>query len=119
VLKVHTKDGLTSRIDLEDEEQAKEWFARLKEPDFQEGITGLTIAYRGVNYSLPRPVGFRNLFFLAEHVCPDPSKKIKGGERIVATLDDIRVAVMVHRAQKAVRIGLTKAGKQRFNPFLR
>jgi len=46
VLKVHTRDGITARIDLTDEAQAKEWLQRLKDPDFQQSITGVTIAQR-------------------------------------------------------------------------
>ena len=119
MLKVHTNDGLTSRIDLEDEEQAEQWLARLKDPRFQASITGLTVAFRGVQYSLPRPVGFSDVFFLAEHVSPDEVRKIKGGERVFCFSDNVRIGMMVHKAQRAVRITLSKTGRQRFSPYRR
>jgi hypothetical protein len=117
LLKIHTIDGITSRIDLEDEGQAREWLIRLQDATFQKSISGVTIAYKGVQYSLPRPHGFGQIFFHAEYVEPDISKKIKGGERLTCVADGVRIALMVHRAQKAVRVSLFKTGKQRFNPF--
>lgn len=46
MFKIHTCDGLTARVDLQDEEQAKEWLARLKDPSFQSKITGITVMRR-------------------------------------------------------------------------
>ncbi len=43
MLKIHTSDGRTHRIDLADEEQAKEWLGRLRLRAFQEGITGISV----------------------------------------------------------------------------
>lgn len=119
MLRVHTSDGLTTRFDLEDKERAAEWLERLKDPEFHNRITGLTISHRGVLYSFPRPQGFRRMSFLAERVAPDPQRKIKGGERIWCFSDDVRVGVMVHRAQRAVRVTLTKTGHRRFDPVQR
>ena len=116
-MRVHTKDGLTSRFDLEDEEQASEWLKRIKDPKFQAEITGLTVSSRGVLYSLTRPQGFRDLSFFAESVQKDMSKKIKGGERVFCFADGVRISMMVHQEQKAVRITLTKTGRQRFSPY--
>lgn len=116
MLKVHTSDGLTSRINLENEEQAKAWLSRLSDPRYQENITGLTIAYRGVQYSLSRPQGFTRLNFLAEQVQPDPKGKVKGGERIFCFSDEVRIGLMVHKEQRAVRVSLVKIGKRRFSP---
>jgi len=119
VLKVHTSDGFTARIDLEDEEQAKAWLEKLKDPAFQQSISGITIADKGVQYSLPRPHGFGQIFFHAEYVEPDEDKKVKGGERLSCVSDNVRVVMMVHRAQRAVRVSVIKTGKQRFNPLSR
>jgi len=119
LLRVHTCDGLTSTFDLEDKEQAERWLQLLKDPKFQESITGLTISHRGVLFSLSRPQGFQRQFYFAERVEPVPQKKIKGGERLLCYADDVRVGLMVHEAQRAVRVTLNKTGRQRFNPFLR
>jgi hypothetical protein len=118
MLKVHTTDGATTRIDLEDEEQAKAWIRRQGDPVFQAEVSGLTISSKGVQYSLPRPTGFDNVFFLAEEVKPDEEKRSKGGERIVVIVDDVRITMMVHAAQRSARIAITKMGKQKFNPLL-
>lgn len=118
MLKVHTTDGKTVRLDLEDEQQAREWLLQLRDAEYQASITGLTVAYRGVQYSLPRPRGFNTLSYLAEYVAPDSSKKLKGGERVTCFADDVRVGLMVHKEQRAVRITLTKTGRQRFSPLL-
>ena len=117
VLKIHTNDGETSRVDLEDEGQAKEWLQRLSDPSFQDAITGITVAHRGVQYSLPRPVGFREILYIVEHVAQDPSHKVKGGERVTCIAGDVRATLMVHNAQRAARFSLMRTGKQRFNPL--
>lgn len=117
MLKIHTNGGTTHRVDLDDEEQARQWLEKLQEPAFQSAITGLTLAHRGVQYSLPLPRGFSRSHLHAELIQPDPDKKIKGGERIVCAADDIRVSIMVHRAQRAARVAVLKTGKQRYNPM--
>lgn len=119
MLKVHTKSGLTERVDLTDEGQAKAWFERLKDPKYQANISGMSVAMFGVQYSLPVPIGFANASFRAELVVPDEVRKIKGGERIICQCDDVMVAMMVHQAQRAVRVSVSKTGKQRFDPFKR
>jgi hypothetical protein len=43
VFKIHTKDGETIRVDLQDEDQARELLQRLKSNQFQEQITGIAI----------------------------------------------------------------------------
>ena len=43
MLKIHTSDGITTRLDLNDEMQAKEWLNKLKNLSFQEQITGISI----------------------------------------------------------------------------
>ena len=116
MLKVHTTAGLTSRVDLENEDEARQWIEKLRDPAFQQGISGLTIYQKGVQYSLPKPQGFGQIFLCAEFVEPDPDKKLKGGEKLVCVADDVRIVLMVHKAQKAVRVAVIKTGKQRFNP---
>ncbi|KKN26411.1 hypothetical protein LCGC14_0874890 [marine sediment metagenome] len=118
MLTVHTEDGRTARIDLEKAEQAEEWLSRLKDPEFQKQITALTIAFRGVQYSLVRPRGFSQSFFLAELVQSNGGR-VKGGERITVFSDDVRLSVMAHREQRAARVAIVKTGKRRFNPLLR
>lgn len=117
MLKVHTVDGLTTRIDLDNPEQAKEWLSKLKQHEFQEQITALTVFDKGVQYSLTRPKGFNRVFFFAEVVQADPELKIKGGERITAQMDDTKIAIMVHQSQRAARVSAIKTGKIRFNPL--
>lgn len=43
MLKIHTNDGKTHRVDLADEEQAKVWLQRLRRRDFQDTITGISV----------------------------------------------------------------------------
>jgi hypothetical protein len=43
MLKIHTSDGQTTRLDLSDEEQAKEWLERLKNRNFQATIRGISV----------------------------------------------------------------------------
>lgn len=117
MLKVHTTDGMTTRVDLENEDETRQWIEKLRDPAYQGSISGLTIYQKGVQYSLPRPQGFSQVFLCAECVEPDPDKKLKGGERIVCVAGDVRIILMVHRAQKAVRVAVVKTGKQRFNPI--
>lgn len=46
MLKIHTKDGKTTRIDLTDTDQAREWLKKLKEQEFQKLITGISITQK-------------------------------------------------------------------------
>jgi len=43
MLKIHTSDGKTHRVDLSDEEQAKHWLSLLKSSNFQEEVTGVSV----------------------------------------------------------------------------
>lgn len=43
VLKIHTADGQTHRVDLGDEKQAKEWLSRLRDRSFQDSVTGISV----------------------------------------------------------------------------
>lgn len=118
MLKVHKADGMTLRFNLEDEQEAKAWLDCCKDPMFQAQISGLTVAQKGVQYSLPRPQGFLRQFFQAEYVQPTPDGKVKGGERLICVADDSRIILMVHLAQRAARFAVCKVGKQRYNPLL-
>lgn len=118
MLRVHTSDGLTTTFDLENAEEAKRWLEREQDPGYQSSITGLTISHRGVLYSFTRPVGFRKIAMVAENVDADLARKVKGGERIVCYVDDVRIGIMAHRLQRAVRVTLVKTGRQIFNPIL-
>lgn len=114
MLRVHTSDGMTNSFDLQDERQFSKWLEMLR--NRQSDIRGLTVSHKGVLYSLPVPQGFNRISFYAECVRPDPTHKIKGGERIVCFADDIRIGMMIHREQKAVRVTLNKPGIRRFDP---
>lgn len=41
--RIQTNDGLSTRLDLQDEAQAREWLTRIKEPDFQEKISTIGV----------------------------------------------------------------------------
>lgn len=121
MLRIHTKDGLTTHVDLKNEEQAKEWLSRRKSHDFQTDIAGVSLVQRfngtTVQYSLPRPEDFDQIFYHAEDVPPSISTRFKGGERVVCFVDDVRVTMLVHRKQHSVRIALKKMGKHTYNPM--
>lgn len=119
MLKIHLSDGKTLSFDLLEKANAQELMGLLKEKDFQDSIRGMTILHKGVSYSLVKPNGFSQVFFLAEEVAQDSDSRIKGGERITCFADNLRLGVMVHRAQRSVRVAATKVGKQRYNPYLR
>ena len=135
MLKIHTSDGQTHRVDLSDPEQARAWLTRLAREDFQASIKGVSLVERhpvrgqcsacgedsvrnmGVQYSVSRPDDFKRIFFQVEAV--EPQGRIKGGERVVAFIDDVRLTLMAHLSQPAARIQVSKVGKQRFNPYKR
>jgi len=116
VLEIHTRDGRTEKIDLADRAQAAAITRRFADPRYQATITGLTITHLGVRYSMPRPTGFEPVAYMAEEVEPDPSRKLKGGRRVVCHAGEVRAIAMIHEAQRAVRITLMRFGKQRFAP---
>jgi hypothetical protein len=111
MLKVHLTTGETLEVDLDDEDQARVWIGRFSDPRYQSQITGLTVVNRGVQYSLPRPVGFRDSALSAE-----PILMGKGGQRVFCFADDVRVTLNVHNGQRAARVQLAKPGKRKFNP---
>lgn len=113
MLKVHTSDGRTSHVDLQDAEQARRLLSQFGDPQFQSTITGLTLTHLGVQYSLPRPAGFNGIVYLAE-----PVNAGRGGERLVCQAEAIRATIMVHQEQRAARFSLFKIGRQRYNPLV-
>lgn len=118
MLQVHLIDGRTLRFDLKDQRQADDWISKACEPEFQAAISGMTLLQNGVQYSFPRPHGFRKVWLFAEDLQPNEIRKFKGGERITGQADNVRVAVMVHNGQRAVRIGLSNPGFQCYNPIM-
>lgn len=135
MLKIHTSDGQTHRVDLSDPEQARSWLKRLAREGFQASIKGVSLVERhpvrgqcqecgaeagrsvGVQYSVTRPDDFKSVFFQVEAV--PPHGRVKGGERVVVFVDDVRLTLMAHHSQPAARIQVSKVGKQRFNPYKR
>lgn len=116
MLRVHLTDGRTLCFDIGDAQQAAEWVKRARDYSFQAAVTGLTVQHNGVQYSLPRPVGFREVWFFAESLPSDESQKFKGGERLVCQADGTRVLVMAHSEQKAARVSLSKTGRMVYIP---
>ena len=119
MLRVHLTDGRTLCFDIEDPRQAAEWLERAQDLGFQDTIRGLTVQHNGVQYSMPRPAGFARVWLFAEAMPPDPELKFKGGERIIGQADNVRAILMVHEAQRAARISLSKPGWQCYNPIER
>lgn len=132
MLRIHTADGRTHAVDLSDARQAREWLTRARHADFQATIRGVTLVEKhpargacpecaqrcsfplGVQLSISRPQEFRNVQLVAERV--DASGPVKGGERATLYCDDVRLQVMAHAEQPAVRITLSKIGRRSFDP---
>ncbi len=135
MLRIHTADGRTTAVDLSDEQQARDWLARLSRADVARSITGLTLTNAhqaagkcpscgarasqplGVQFSITRPQDFGAVSFAAGRV--EPEGRIRGGERVMLFADDVRLSVMAHAEQPAVRVVLSKVGRLRFNPNTR
>lgn len=118
MLKVNLNDGSTLSYDLNNPADAAEWAANARNHSFQAQITGLTIALNGVSYSLPRPKDFgEEIFLFGEAIEADPERRVKGGEAVYCHAGDTQVVLMVHAAQRAARVDVTRPGKQRYNPL--
>lgn len=117
-MKVHLSSGKTLSFDLSDPNKANEWLDLVRKPEFQASIRGMTVQHNGGVYSLSRPDSFRHLWLFAEHLEPDLSTKFKGGNRLVCQADDVRITMMVHEASRAVRVSLSKTGRQCYNPIM-
>jgi hypothetical protein len=132
VLKIHTADGKTTAVDLADETQARDFFARLGRAEFQRAISGVTLveehsaraacpycgarcaALLGIQYSVSRPQDFRHVETSAELI--DAEGRVKGGERLIVYADDVKMTIMAHANQPSVRVVLAKVGRRKFNP---
>lgn len=148
MLKIHTKNGDTLRLDLNDENQASSILTQLKNKKFQEEITAVSILktcdgrqrcnvcgrpVRSVCDNCGEEKERLNCSTLFQLSLPKPVnhkntfyyfEKIelennKGGERLVCFSDEIKISLMVHSGQPAARLGIVKIGEQKFNPYLR
>ena len=119
MLRAHLADGRTLRFDLSSPGDAAEWLRLVNDHQFQGQLRGLTVQHNGVQYSLPRPQGFQRVWMFAELLDPEPGKGFKGGERVVAQVDKVRVTVMAHSSQRAARVSLSNPGTQCYNPMER
>ncbi len=118
----HLKNGETVRLDLET--YSEELVRKLSRSEFQDQITAVTVVQRhsskgggdmGVQYSLARPEGFEGRQWF--HVESIPANgKVRGGEKITVFAGDIRVTMMAHRAQPALRVTISKVGSRKYNP---
>ena len=118
MLQVHLSDGRTLKFDLQDGVQAREWQLLANDFGFQETIRGMTLQNNGVQYSISRPQGFERVWYFAEFLESDAVRKFKGGERVSLQIDGIRLMAMAHNEQRALRVSLSKTGKQCYNPSL-
>lgn len=119
MLKANLHNGETLSFDLHDADDVRRWTELAQDHATQARITALSITHGGVVYSLPRPVGFVPLFMTAEGFEPDSSRRIKGGEKILCNAGEVGIVLTVHSAQRAVRVDVTRQGKQRYNPRAR
>lgn len=136
MLKIHTGDGQTHRIDLADPAQAQLWLERLRREDFQATIAGVSLVEShlvkgkcsecgceslqralGVQYSIKRPSNVRTCSVHVEKVEADG--RVKGGERVTLFADDVCLTLMAHAGQPASRVTMAKVGKQTFNALKR
>lgn len=116
MLKIHTADGKTHRIDLADEQAAQEWMGRLLNPAFQADISAVSISQKGAQYTLGRPRDFQeqSIHFDVSRIIPEG--KWAGGEEVVGFFGDVRVSMLVHNSQRAARISVTRTGRRVHNP---
>lgn len=121
MVNLHFKDGRTERLDLEG--GTPELLESLGRSDFQDSLTAVTIkmgypSKRGEKYaqfSVTRPEGFEGVpWFRVETVTP--KGRVKGGERLMLFVGDIRLTMMVHGSQPAARISVAKVGRRVMNP---
>lgn len=135
MLRIHTKDGRTTTLDLSDPDQAREWVRMHSDANVQSQISGLTLASThsvrtkceacgardalpfGIQYSITRPSDFRRVELVAEDV--PVSQGVRGGERAIVFADDVRLSLMAHAANPALRIVLSKTGHRKFDPGTR
>lgn len=149
MFKIQTKDGKTEVVDISrDEEKAKRLIKKLREEEYQDSITGISIlkpcggktrcpickrtnllcktcgselkgstCTTGAQYSFSRPGYSRKVLYVPEIIRPELDGGNKGGERIVVFVDGIKVVLMAHENQPALRVTLAKPGNIRYNPM--
>ena len=147
MFKVHTKDGLTKRLDISDEQDEKDLSDLISNQTFQKKITGVSVVQHCSGH-FRCPVCKKSGDLVCS-VCGQPSQtitcntgiqyslskpigfddvfynveriepngKIKGGERVTVFVGDLRITLMVHASQLAAKISLARVGKQRYNPI--
>ncbi len=71
----------------------------------------------GIQYSLTKPISFDSVKYYPEHMEANPNLKFKGCEKLICFLDNIKITLISHANQPAIRVSLNKIGKQRFNPM--
>ncbi len=146
MLKVHTKDGLTTRVDLRDGAQAKQILTDLHKAEFQRRITGISVVQNavgrarcsccsaaellcgscgrnvdpqtatGVQYSISRPADMPHVQFAVEHFTTNVDEKVRGGERVTMYAGETALSMMVHSGQPSVRIQLSNPGRRLHPP---
>lgn len=146
MIKINTKDGKTTRIDLRDEEQAKHLLTSLKRAEFQRAITGVSVVQDAVaRIRCPhcecaselacgrcgRETGEAHARTGVQYSItrPDAMEPVffqveqvedgngRGGERVTCFAGETRIAMMVHRGQPSSRISISSPGRQRYNPI--
>ena len=148
MFKIHTKDGKTTPVDMDTEENRAEWLERFKSREFQESITGITIVKRcggkAKCNSCGKPLEGRCENCGKEQVASkcttgvqfslsrpvnmkdvfyqleviEAEGRIHGGEKIICYAGETSITLMSHANQPASRVVLAKTGKRRYNPFV-
>jgi hypothetical protein len=126
MIRIHTKDGVTTTIDLRDESQARSLLSSLARDDFQRSITAVTSSqtHTGSNrcascgakvfvrtanqLTVSLPVGENRVHFQAERL---ESDRIKG-ERLTLFAGDVRLTAMSHSSQPSARVSMVRIGKR-------
>jgi len=130
VLKIHTRDGRTVRVDLRDEIQAKRLMRQLDQEEFQATISGITVVEThsvkircknceekvtrdiGVQATLSRPA-MSDIRF--EPYLIDRSG---GGTGVDMFVSDYRVTLTTHERHRASSVGMQRVGRRLFAPRL-
>lgn len=119
MIKVNLKDGTTIDFSLDEEFDRDQFLVWLREKNFQEKITALTVMYNGKQHSLPYPRYFKKIRWYAESVFRmKRGKKKKIGERIICHADQIKICLLVYTCDPPPPIAsvvyMEKIGRQVF-----
>jgi hypothetical protein len=146
MLKIHTADGKTTRIDLRDGEQAKWFLGQLKRSEFQRTVTGVSVVQDATSKArcpscncanelscgkcgkrhaeIRTTTGVQYSLTRPEDVEPVfyqveqvEVEGSRGGARVTCFAGEARIVMMVHRGQPSVRVTLSNPGRQRYNPI--